>query len=174
MPVANGCFVFASKRCHSKKQSAGTRQRRYLIASLKAGRSGDGLCLCVYRAESNLGVLRPVGILLEKSYGSANPPKCPEQRFASDRQFDLDQWRISELVCDTPAFGSGAKWERPSCAKSPPGCRNLGGCRDFDRQFGSAPSLTQDLLNRKPLQFNYMGVFAVSSDSGIAHALNML
>jgi hypothetical protein len=33
---------------------------------------------------------------LAKSYRSANLPKCPEQRFANDRQLDLDQWRISE------------------------------------------------------------------------------
>jgi hypothetical protein len=34
---------------------------------------------------------------LAKSYGSANLPKSPDQRFANNRRFDLDQWRISEL-----------------------------------------------------------------------------
>jgi SOS response associated peptidase (SRAP) len=41
--------------------------------------------------------LIPYWMLLANSYGSANLPKCPEQRFATDRQFDLDQWRNSEL-----------------------------------------------------------------------------
>jgi hypothetical protein len=36
-PMANGRFDLASRRCHSKKQSAGTRQRRFFSASLKAG-----------------------------------------------------------------------------------------------------------------------------------------
>jgi hypothetical protein len=96
---------------------------------------------------------------------SANLPKCPEQRFANDRQLDLDQWRISELY----AICLLSEVARSGSAQAVPSRRP-------DVEILAAVKISTgslDLCQQKAASIQLHGRMPFPSDSGIAHALKL-